>query len=114
MIDRLRTLLRRAGEALALLFALAPPAPAQVVACPPTAQAPAPTQVQPGPRQARDRGFLWRLRKDGHVSYLYGTVHVARQDWTIPGPAVMSALRASDVVALELDVLITDQAFWGE
>jgi uncharacterized protein YbaP (TraB family) len=108
MMPRLRTLLRRAGETLALLFALAPPAPAQVTACPPGAQAPTQEQAQAGPRQARDRGFLWRVRKDGHVSYLYGTVHVARHEWMIPGPTVMTALRASDTVALELDVLDPD------
>jgi len=104
----LRSLLRRAAETLALLFALAPPAPAQVAACPPAVHAPTPDPAQAVQRQTRDRGFLWRLRKDGRVSYLYGTVHVARQDWMIPGPTVMSALRASDVVALELDVLDPD------
>lgn len=94
-----------AALAPALLFGFAPPAPAQAPACPPAARAPTPEQMQQGLRDARDRGFLWRLRKDGRVSYLYGTVHVARMDWMMPGPGVMAALRASEVVALELDVL---------
>jgi uncharacterized protein YbaP (TraB family) len=61
--------------------------------------------MQAAMQSARDRGFLWRLRKDGRVSYLYGTVHIAKPEWMAPGPSVMAALRASDTVALELDVL---------
>src|SRR5207248_10149019 len=93
-----------------LLLALAPLASAQPApaACPPAAQPPTAEQAQAGLQNARDRGFLWRLRKDGHVSYLYGTVHVARQDWMVPGPTVMAALRASDTLALELDMLDPD------
>jgi uncharacterized protein YbaP (TraB family) len=59
-------------------------------------------------KTARDRGFLWRLRKDGRVSHLYGTVHIAKVDWMVPGATLMSVLRASDVIALELDVLDPD------
>ena len=73
--------------------------------CPPTAQQPSPDAVQTGLRNARDRGFLWRLVKDGRSSYLYGTVHVAKLDWVFPGPKTMQALNASDTVALELDLL---------
>lgn len=54
-------------------------------------------------RQARDRGLLWRLEKDGRHSYLYATVHLSRADWAIPGPRIVAALRSTDVVALELD-----------
>ena len=73
--------------------------------CPPTAQPPSPDAVQAGLRNARDRGFLWRIAKDGRSSYLYGTVHVAKLDWVFPGPKTMQALNASDTVALELDLL---------
>jgi len=73
--------------------------------CPPTAQPPSPEAVQAGLRNARDRGFLWRIVKDGRTSYLYGTVHVAKLDWVFPGPKTMQALNASDTVALELDLL---------
>lgn len=52
---------------------------------------------------ARDRGVLWRLDKDGRTSWLYGTVHVSRVDWAVPGAFIQYALEASDVVALELD-----------
>jgi hypothetical protein len=73
--------------------------------CPPAAQPPSAEQMRLGMRDARDRGFLWRISKDGHSSYLYGTVHVAKMEWMFPGPAVTSALRTSNTIALELDVL---------
>ena len=95
-----------AGLAGALVLAssaagASPPA----ASCPPTAQPPSPEAVQAGLRNARDRGFLWRIVKDGRSSYLYGTVHVAKLDWVFPGPKTMQALDASDTVALELDLL---------
>ena len=102
-----RTAIRlAAGLASALVLAssaagASPPA----AGCPPTAQQPSPDAVQTGLRNARDRGFLWRLVKDGRSSYLYGTVHVAKLDWVFPGPKTMQALNASDTVALELDLL---------
>ncbi|MDZ7939039.1 MAG: TraB/GumN family protein [Rhodoferax sp.] len=49
--------------------------------------------------------MLWRIRKDGHDSYLYGTLHVGRSLWIAPGPKLAAALRASDALALELDPL---------
>ena len=73
--------------------------------CPPTAQQPSPDALQAGLRNARDRGFLWRIVKDGRSSYLYGTVHVAKLDWAFPGPKTLQAFNASDTVALELDLL---------
>ena len=62
-------------------------------------------QVQEGMAQAQDRGFLWRLTKDGHRSYLYGTIHMARREWALPGPKTLEALREIDTVALEVDPL---------
>lgn len=53
--------------------------------------------------QGRDRGLLWRLDKDGRSSWLYGTVHLSRPEWALPGPRIRAAMAASDVVALELD-----------
>jgi len=76
--------------------------------CPPVAAAPTPDQVQTGMKAARNHGFLWRIRKDGRESWLYGTVHVARFEWMFPGPAIVAALKASDTIALELDVLDPD------
>ena len=76
-----------------------------VASCPPTAQPPSPEAMQAGQRNARDRGFLWRIVKDGRSSWLYGTVHVAKLDWVFPGPKTLQAINASDTVALELDLL---------
>ena len=51
----------------------------------------------------RDRGFLWRLTRDGRTSWLYGTVHVSKPEWLLPGPRVRAAFAQAQVVALELD-----------
>ena len=64
--------------------------------------------VRAAMHNARDHGFLWRISKDGRTSYLYGTMHVGKFDWTIPGPGVAKALRATDTLALELDFLDAD------
>ena len=74
-------------------------------ACPPAAQAPTREQAQAGLAQARDRGFLWRISKDGRNSYLYGTIHVARLEWMYPGATVLRAAVSSEQIALEIDLL---------
>ena len=79
-------------------------APAAHADCPPEAQMPSAEEVQAGMRTARDRGFLWRIDKNGHSSYLYGTLHVAKLAWTFPGPRMAQAMAASDTLALELDL----------
>jgi uncharacterized protein YbaP (TraB family) len=90
----------------ALLLAVQPPAAAQATdTCPPTAQPLTREQTEAGVKAAHDRGFMWRLVKDGRISYLYGTVHIAKRDWIFPGNTLVSAVRGSDIVALELDVL---------
>ncbi len=89
-----RALLLAAGLAAAGLAGAAP----DPAACPPAVQASA------TPAPARDRGPLWRLQRDGRTSYLYGTVHVGRPDWATPGPRVQAALRASRILALEIDL----------
>ena len=66
---------------------------------------PTQAQLQAGARQARDRGFLWRIEKGGRSSWLYGTLHVAKFEWMFPGPQTRAALQASNTVALELDAL---------
>lgn len=73
-------------------------------ACPPPPAAPTPDAVQNAMDHAKDRGFLWRISKDGRDFWLYGTIHIARFEWMFPGPAVMQALSNSDVLALELDM----------
>jgi len=51
-----------------------------------------------------DRGPLWEFSKDGHRSFLYGTVHVAKLEWDFPGATVAQALGASRQLMVELDL----------
>ena len=80
--------------------ALAAEAPAVCVPVP----TPAGDAVQDASKPPQDRGFLWRLEKDGHSSWLYGTMHVGKPSWIPPGAKVGAALRRSEVIALELDL----------
>lgn len=86
--------------ALLVAPAFADTAPA---ACPPVAAPPSAAQQAQAERTARDRGLLWQISRDGRTSWLYGTLHIGRYEWTLPGPQVRSALQASEVLALELD-----------
>src|SRR4030095_14381279 len=76
--------------------------------CPPAAAPLTTERLNAGMRSAKDHGFLWRVTKDGRSSYLYGTIHAARTEWMFPGPLTLDALRGSDTLALELDVLDPD------
>jgi len=85
--------------------ASAPTADAQ---CLPQAVAPTRDDMLDGMRHAVDSGLLWKATKDGRTVYLYGTIHVAQLSWMYPGPHVMRAVMASDVIALELDLTDPD------
>ena len=71
--------------------------------CPPAVTPPTPSQVQDALRNARDRGALWRFEKDGRHGYLYGTIHVGKLEWAIPGRLVGQALRDAETIAIEAD-----------
>lgn len=71
--------------------------------CPPVPQEPSQQQLAQGLREARDRGALWTLARDGRTSYLYGTLHVGRMAWAFPGPKLLQALRETHTLALEID-----------
>jgi hypothetical protein len=88
---------------LAAAFAASPAA--DPVTCPPEARMPGPDEIRTLQRKAQDRGLLWRIEYRGRTSWLYGTMHAAKLDWTVPGPTVSDALRASDSLALELNIL---------
>ena len=77
-------------------------------ACLAPLQAPSQEELQTARQHAHNRGFLWRISKAGHSSYLYGTIHVARLDWAFPGEDVLLAWRATDTMALELNLLDAD------
>jgi uncharacterized protein YbaP (TraB family) len=92
--------------ALSLLNAALPAKAADEPApCPPVAQPPSAAQMEAVQRDARDHGFLWRISKGGRSSYLYGTLHVGKLAWTVPGPRVLEALMGSQALALELDLM---------
>jgi uncharacterized protein len=93
-----RTWLAVAGAALALQVQAQSPASDCLPMPAPNAEVLARASEQP-----RDRGFLWHIRKGGRSSWLYGTIHVGRPEWVLPGPKVSEALRGSDVAAFELD-----------
>jgi len=107
---RLRCTASALLSALALTFAAACPADeapvgtATTAACPPVPQPPTAEQVQAARREARDHGFLWRISKQGHSSYLFGTLHVGKLAWIFPGPHLRDAIAATDTLALELDI----------
>ncbi|MGZ5132732.1 MAG: TraB/GumN family protein [Caldimonas sp.] len=94
-----------AGLPLAAAHAAGEPA---LASCPPAPVPITAERVSVGLAEAKDHGFLWRLSKDGRVSYLYGTIHAARSDWMFPGPTLLDAIRQTDTLALELDVLDPD------
>ena len=87
--------------ALACLSAQAQPA----AACPPQATAPTPQQVQAAQAQAKDRGLLWRVSKDGRTHHLFGTIHVGKVEWAFLGAKLRAALAEAQTVAFELDPL---------
>ncbi|MCP1221442.1 TraB/GumN family protein [Acetobacter orientalis] len=73
-------------------------------ACPPEATKPEIGNLKEALRNSHNRGFLWKITKNGHASWLYGTIHVAQQSWLVPGPDVLRAVAQSQVVGLELDL----------
>lgn len=98
MLARLIALARRLVPLLAGALWL-PAALHAAPACPPPVQ----VAVGAGAAAERDRGLLWRISRDGRTSFLYGTLHVGKPAWRKLGPQVGGALKASDVLALEID-----------
>ena len=84
------------------------PTQAAPLDCPPMAQPVNSDDVREGLKAARDRGFLWHAQRNQRTVWLYGTVHAAQRAWMFPGPVVLNALRESERLALELDVLDPD------
>ena len=73
--------------------------------CPPAARPLTPEAFARAVPHAKDRGMLWSITRDQRESFLYGTLHVGREDWIAPGPTLRKALRDSEVIALEIDPL---------
>jgi uncharacterized protein len=92
--------------ALGAALVATPGARAQAAeSCPPQATAPTPQQLQAAQAQAKDRGFLWRVTKDGRTHHLFGTIHVGKLEWAFPGAKLRAALADAQTVAFELDPL---------
>jgi uncharacterized protein YbaP (TraB family) len=73
--------------------------------CPPSAPVPSPALLQVARQQLADRGFLWRISRDGRDSFLYGTLHAGRPEWLLPGPRTEAALHRTGALALEVNPL---------
>jgi uncharacterized protein len=97
---RLRRVLALLLGLLGLLGLAGTAQAADAAACPPPLPLAAAGTAQP---PARDRGLLWRITRDGHSSWLYGTLHVGKPDWRRFGPQLAAALRSADMLALEID-----------
>ena len=82
--------------------------PDSTPSCPPQAQAPSRELMLKARQQAVDRGFLWRVSRDGRDSFLYGTVHAGRPEWFALGPRTTASLFRTGALALEINV--TDPA----
>ena len=101
----IRSMLRRlcmVVMTLAAGHALAQPANAPA-ACPTPPQVPTQEALNAALRVATDHGVLWTLERDGRKSYLFGTIHVGKLEWVVPGPRLREALLTTDVMALEID-----------
>jgi uncharacterized protein YbaP (TraB family) len=63
--------------------------------------------LQAAPEQAAqsipNRGALFKLQRDGHTAWLFGTIHVGAPDFYPLEPRVMAALDRATAVALEVD-----------
>ena len=88
--------------------AVAHAAPPAQGACPPEPVPLSHEVLQKAQQQATDRGFLWRISRDGRESFLYGSMHAGRTDWFALGPQTETALSSAGVLALEID--LTDPA----
>lgn len=101
----LRGLAWAVPAALALIgwSASAPAQSSADPACPTPPSMPSSEQIAQARREARDRGLLWRISRDGRSGFLYGTMHVGKVGWIAPGPKLREALSASDTIALEID-----------
>ena len=85
-----------------LLLLLTLTASAAERACPPPPDMASVSTPASAPATA-DHGLLWRLRRGGHDSVLYGSMHLGRPAWAQAGPALREAWAQTEVLAVELD-----------
>lgn len=99
----MKSCLLAAVAALGTGMAMAAPAAAPV--CMPAVTMPTPVEMQALARNAQDRGLLWRISHGERSSWLYGTMHVGKRDWMIPGRSIVRAMAGADTLALEINAL---------
>jgi uncharacterized protein YbaP (TraB family) len=68
----------------------------------------APAGAAAGPLDTRRQGALYRVTRNGQVSYLFGTVHVGTKAFYPLAPAVARALAGSTRLVVELDTRAND------
>jgi hypothetical protein len=99
----------RSAALLALLSALGLAAPALAKEdCPAPLQPPTREQMAEYMKASKDRGALWTIEKDGRTSHLFGTIHLGRIEWLVPGPKLMSVLQGAGALAVEVDISSPD------
>jgi len=105
MWTRLRRHAARLAAIGALLATVTTPLAAREIAtdCPAFPRSPTREEVQIGQANSKDRGLLWKLERDGRTSWLFASIHLGEADWIYLGPTLRRAMRASDVVLMELD-----------
>ncbi|KAF3997285.1 TraB/GumN family protein [Glaciimonas immobilis] len=59
--------------------------------------------LNPATTSTRQGGALFKVQRDGHTTYLFGTIHVGSADFFPLAPAVMDALNQSSRIAIEID-----------
>lgn len=40
----------------------------------------------------QDRGLLWRVQDGERTSWLYGTLHVGKREWILPGRTIVRSM----------------------
>lgn len=73
--------------------------------CPPPFSPPTQAEVQAMAAHMQDRGLLWRVQDGERTSWLYGTLHVGKREWMLPGRTIVRSMYGADLLALELDLL---------
>jgi uncharacterized protein len=76
--------------------------------CPVTPAMPSNEVIRDTMTKATDRGFLWRVEKNGKVAHLFGTIHIGQFEWMFPGPQLRQALIGAKAIALELNPMSAD------
>lgn len=106
LLTSARRWMARVTGGLALAFPVALMAAPNIPAsCPPQATPPTRELMLQAQQQATDRGFLWRIGRDGRDSFLYGTLHAGRAAWLALGPRTEASLARTGVLALEINVM---------